>query len=113
MQNLLEFFNAVGINVDNSAPFIIKYSLFFLFLNCLVLFNVINISLYLLSIYIYSNEWILSKIPNNYTYVHKLLNFYKNIRLIFIIIELIFLLIAIMIMMSVSYGLVYLYITNK
>ena len=69
----MEFVNQVltllGLTVDESAPGIIRFCLYFLILSCLVLLNVINISFYLLSIYILSNEKILSYIPKEYTYI--------------------------------------------
>ena len=36
--------------------------------------------MYLLSIYIVSQEWFLNKIPKKYPYLHKIILFYKNIK---------------------------------
>ena len=81
MEKLLELLQILGVYVDDSAPPIVMLSLYFLVSSCFILLNVINICIYLLSIYIVSNERVLSKIPDRYVYVHKLLKFYKNIRI--------------------------------
>ena len=47
-----------------------------------------------------------------YTYIHKMLNFYKNIRIAFIIYEVIFLLVCLSIMFYISYGLVSFYVKS-
>ena len=75
--------------MDSPLPPLIQLSLIFIILSVISLLSVINISIYLLSIYILSNERILSKIPSKYGSIHKLLKYYKNIRINFIIIELI------------------------
>ena len=52
MKNLLDLLSSVGIYVDDSAPPIVMLSLYFLVSSCFILLNVINICIYLLSIYI-------------------------------------------------------------
>lgn len=113
MKNLLDFINLFGIQVDESTPFIILFAVYYLILSVGVLLNVLNISMYLLSIYIVSNERFLSKIPSKYVYIHKLLVYYKNIRIGFIIFEVILLLVLLFLMIGISYGLVYFYLQNK
>ena len=113
MKELLELLETFGFYLDESAPAVVKLSLYFLILSVLVLLNVINISIYLVSIYVVSNEKILSKISSRYMYIHKLLLYYKNIRIIFIIYEVIFLLICIILMISMSFGLVSFYMHYK
>ena len=81
-------------------------------LSVLILLNVINVIIYLLSIYIVTNK-IINKIPERYTYVHKFLIYYKNIRVIYIIGEFIFILVFLIMMISVGYGVVSLYIQYK
>lgn len=103
----------LGLGLDESAPDIVKFCLFFLILLCFVLLNVINISIYLFSIYVVSSEKLLNLIPVEYAYIHKIIRFYKNIGIIFIIYEVILLLIALGIMISVSYGIVSFYIHIK
>ena len=115
MNNLLEFLNtrSLGLAVDESTPTIVLFGGYYLILSVLILLNVINISIYLLSIYIASNEKLLSKIPAKYGYIHKLIKFYINIRIGYIIIETIFLICLISIMIFISYGLVSYYISIK
>lgn len=113
MKNLFEWLNTFGIYVDESAPPIVLLALYYLILSVFILLNVINIIMYLLSIYIVSHEKFLSKIPVKYIYIHKFILFYKKIRISFIIYETILLLICLIIMISISYGLVSFYIHYK
>lgn len=112
MNNLLYFLNSFGIQVDKSTPFEVLISGYYLILSVLILLNVINVIIYLLSIYIVTNK-IINKIPERYTYVHKFLIYYKNIRVIYIIGEFIFILVFLIMMISVGYGVVSLYIQYK
>ena len=90
----------------------IKYKNLYSFIYS-ILINIINISIYLLTIYILSNPKILSYIPEEYSNIHKLLQFYKNIRVLYIIYEVILLLISLIILISLSYGIVSFYIHIK
>lgn len=112
MKNLFEWLNTFGIYVDESAPPIVLLALYYLILSVFILLNVINI-IYLLSLYIVTHEKFLSKIPVKYIYIHKFILFYKKIRISFIIYETILLLICLIIMISISYGLVSFYIHYK
>ena len=87
METLLNFLNTFGIHVDESTPDIVLLAGYYLVTTGLIFINAINISFYLLSIYIVSNEKLLSKIPEEYAFVHKFLKFYKNIRVGYIIFE--------------------------
>ena len=113
MKGLIEFLNTFGIDVDNNTPDVIILSGYYLILSVFVLFNIINIMIYLGSIYIVSNEKLLNKIPKNYVYVHKILHYYKNIRVFYIITEFLLLLICLFIMIWVGYSLVSFYIHIK
>ena len=66
MKNLLELLNTFGIQIDSSAPPVVFLSLCYLIISILCLLNVVNICIYLLSVYIFSHEKILSQIKNNY-----------------------------------------------
>lgn len=110
MKDLLELVKSFGISIDESAPTTVLLCLFYLIMSSFILLNVINICMYLLSIYIVSHEKFLSKIPAKYIYIHKLIKFYKNIRISFIIFEVILLLICLIIMISLSYGIVSFYL---
>lgn len=75
MKNLLDFLNHFCFFVffvDESTPTIVLLPGYYLILSILILLNVLNICLYLVSIYIVSNEKFLNKIPSKYVYVHKL-----------------------------------------
>ena len=85
MKNLFEFINTFGIPVDDSTPFIIVFAAYYLILSVGVLLNVLNICIYLLSIYILSNEKLLSKISSKYVFIHKIILFYKKTRIGFIV----------------------------
>lgn len=113
MKGLIEFLNVFGIHVDDNTPHVIILSGYYLILSVFVLFNIINIMIYLGSIYIVSNEKLLNKIPKNYVYVHKILHYYKNIRVFYIITEFLLLLICLFIMIWVAYSLVSFYIHIK
>ena len=84
MINLIDLLEKTGLQLDDNAPTVIKMSLYFLILSLFILSNVVNIMIYLLSIYIVSHEKFLNKIPSKYKFIHKYLIFYKNIRVGFI-----------------------------
>lgn len=113
MEFITLILNYLGLGLDESAPDIVKFCLFFLILLCFVLLNVINICIYLFSIYIVTQDKFKNLIPVEYVYIHKIIKFYKNIRIFFIIYEVILLLIALGIMISVSFGIVSFYIQFK
>ena len=106
MNTLLEYLNNFGVHVDTPLPPLVNLSLIFIILSVISLLSVINITIYLLSIYILSNERILSKIPSKYGYIHKLLKYYKNIRIFFILIEVIILLFSLCVIIYLNYILV-------
>lgn len=113
MKNLLEFINAFGIPVDESTPIIILFAAYYFILSMGVLLNVLNICIYLLSLYILSNEKVLSMISSKYVFIHKIILFYKKTRIGFIVFEVILLLFCLFLMIGISYGLVSFYLQNK
>ena len=113
MKDLFELIKHYGVYLDESASSFIVLLFYFLILSVFMLLNVINISIYLLSIYIFSNEKVLNKIPVKYARIHKLITTYKNIRVAYIIFEGILLYFCLFIMISISYGLVSFYIHYK
>ena len=113
MEIVTQILDYYGFGWDPSAPALVKVCLFNLILLSLVLFNVINICVYLISIYIVTHEKILRLIPAKYTIIHKILNFYVNIRVSLIIIEFILLIITICFMLVLSYSIVSFYIQTK
>ena len=74
MKDLLDLLKNYGISLDESASGIISLIFSFLILLIIMLLNVVNIAIYLASIYIVSHEKFLSLIPDNYVRVHKLIN---------------------------------------
>jgi hypothetical protein len=113
MDFITEILNIVGLRLDENTPEIVKFCLIFLILSCFILLNVVNIGIYLLSIFILSHDKILSKIPINYKFIHKGINYYKNIRIGFIVFEFILLVIALFILIIFSYGIVSYYLHIK
>lgn len=113
MEFITQILSFLGLGLEESTPDIVKFCLFFLILLCFILLNVINISIYLLSIFVVNNEKFLNLIPVKYVYIHKIIKFYKNIRIIYIIYEVILLLIALGIMISICFGIVSFYILIK
>lgn len=110
MNNLLDFLNKFGLAVDESTHTIVLLAGYYFILSIFILFNVINIFIYLLSIYILSNEKLLSKIPVKSGIIHSIINYSKKIRIGYIIFEAILLLFLIFVMIIISYGIVYEYI---
>ena len=120
MKEFIKLLEPVLKNLGMTVDFILEGEVSYLVLLCLyyfimstfVLLNVLNISMYLLSIYIVSDERFLSKIPAKYVRIHKLLIFYKNIRVAYIVYEVILMLICLIIMISLSYGLLNIFISG-
>lgn len=102
----------VNILLDGELSYLVFLCLYYFVMSSFVLLNVLNISMYLLSIYIVSDERFLSKIPAKYVRIHKLLIFYKNIRVAYIVYEVILMLICLIIMISLSYGLLHIFISG-
>lgn len=72
MEGIIKFLSLFCIHFDSNTPDFIILAGYFLILSVFILLNVVNIMIYLLSIYIVSNEKFLNKIPSKYVYVHKL-----------------------------------------
>ena len=102
----------VDIILEGEVSYLVLLCLYYFIMSTFVLLNVLNISMYLLSIYIVSDERFLSKIPAKYVRIHKLLIFYKNIRVAYIVYEVILMLICLIIMISLSYGLLHIFISG-
>lgn len=101
----------VDLILDGEVSYLVLLCLYYFIMSTFVLLNVLNICIYLLSIYIVSNEKFLNKIPGNYVYVHRILNYYKNIRITFIIIESLMLLFCLIIMIGISYGMLFFFLS--
>ena len=81
MKNILEFINVFGIHVDESTPLVVLLAGYYLILSVWILLNVLNICIYLLSLYILSNERLVSKISSKYVFIHKIFLYYKKTRI--------------------------------
>lgn len=112
MKNILEFINVFGIHVDESTPLVVLLAGYYLILSVWILLNVLNICIYLLSLYILSNERLVSKISSKYVFIHKIFLYYKKTRIGFIVFEVILLLFSLSLMIGISYGLVSYYLQN-
>jgi|ERR1700722_11149102 len=113
MKQFLEMLSNLGVTVDDSASNIVLLALYYLVLSIFILLNVVNISVYLLSIYILSHEKLLNRIPENYVFLRKLISYSKNIRIGFILTEVFLLIICLLIMIILSYSIVSFYIHYK
>ena len=102
----------VHIILEGEVSYLVLLCLYYFIMSSFVLFNLLNISMYLLSLYIYTNKRIISKIPDKYVRIHKLINFYKNMRIAYIVYEVILMLICLIIMISISYGLIYFFLSE-
>ena len=118
MKELLELLNPIliylGISVENTeVTGLLMLSLYYLIMSSFILLNFLNICFYLFSIYIVNHEKLLNKIPAGIaTSVHKILKFYTNIRIGFIVFESVLSVFCLIVMISVSYGIVYFYLHN-
>ena len=90
--NIQLFFNclnSIGIPIHENSPpiFIFACSVFVLGILCLISF--INIVIYITAIYISEHEFLLSKVSNR-PLLLKYINFYKNIRLLYLALDIAF-----------------------
>ena len=76
MKNIIEFLNSLGFN-ENSNPIVLIALGYFIF-SCIIWVNVINISIYLASLYVINNNKLIDKITNIFPYLIKIVNFYKK-----------------------------------
>nr|WVH38334.1 hypothetical protein [Trametes versicolor] len=93
MKNIFELLNSFGLHIninENTSP-IFFIGLGFLILNLIVFFSVLNISFYLISIYLINTNKYLATISSTYPYIHKIIKYYNSTRISFIILELMFL----------------------
>ena len=108
MKNLLDFINLFGIqlNINENTNPIVLIALSYLIFTCIILLSVVNISIYLLSLYIINNNKFLNKIVNKYPFINKIINFYSSTRIGFILLEVVFLFLSIGYMIRLSLRLI-------
>ena len=89
MQNIIYFLNYFGLPInmnDNTNPLaLIAFG--FLIFNLIALFSLINISLYLISLYIINTNKYIDVISSKYPYLQKIIKYYNTNRTGFIILE--------------------------
>jgi hypothetical protein len=92
MKILIDFLNLLGLHINinpETSPFVL-FCIVILVLTLIALFCCINIFLYSIVLYITENKDILNYI-NKYKIILKIINFYKKTRLIYILLEFMFL----------------------
>lgn len=108
MKNLLDFINLFGIqlNINENTNPIVLIALSYLIFTCIILLSVVNISIYLLSLYIINNNKFLNKIVNKYPLINKIINFYSSTRIGFILFEVVLLFVSMAYMIRISLRLI-------
>ena len=92
MKILIDFLNIFGLHIKinpETSPFIL-FCIVILALTVIALICCINIFIYYITIYISDNQTILNYV-NKYNTILNILNFYKKTRLLYIILEFMFL----------------------
>lgn len=86
MQYIIDFFNFIGVSLREESPPIMRFAcgVFCLALICLLCF--INILIYITVIYISEHDYLLSKVSNR-PLLLKFINYYKNIRFLYLFLE--------------------------
>jgi hypothetical protein len=89
MNIFFDFLNFIGISLNADSPPIMWFAcgIFGLALLCLISF--INIIIYITVIYISEHDYVLSKISNR-PLLLKFINYYKNIRILYLSLDVIF-----------------------
>ncbi len=108
MQYILDLLNSFGIqlNINANTNPIVLIALSYLIFTCIILLSVVNISIYLLSLYVLNNSKFLDKIVSKYPLINKLINFYSSTRIGFILLEVVFLMLSIGYMIRLSLKLI-------
>ena len=103
---LFQLFEYLGFNLnnfDNSNP-VLYIFIGILFLACLCLLGVLNISLYLLSIYVIDNKLeFFSKYFIKYPILKRIISFYRSSRLGLIVLEVFIILLCLFYIISICY----------
>lgn len=100
IQKIIEVLGVTGFS-EKTNPLVL-IALAYLIFTCIALFSIINIFIYLLSIYLINNNKYLEKITKNYPYVTKIIAYYNNTRQGFILLEVILFLGSMFYMLSIS-----------
>ena len=100
MQNLFDLLNSYVIHINCNSNPVFLLALCFLIFTTIILISLVNISIYLLSLYIVNNSQLLEKISSKYPYIKKIIKFYNSTRIGFILLELLLLFASIGYMIS-------------
>jgi hypothetical protein len=100
----IEILNFLGLNLDpNPNPLVLVISAI-LFFSLLILLSVVNISIYLLSLYVLDNKLtFLNKYITKYPIIKRILIYYRNSKILFIIIEFFILVLSNLAIISICY----------
>jgi hypothetical protein len=108
MKILIDFLNMLGlhININLETSPIVQFCIVILVLTIIALICCINIFLYCIVLYISENKNILNYI-NKYKIILKIFNFYKKTRLLYIVLEFIFLIVNLACIASLCLYIIY------
>lgn len=96
-----------GISItENTNPYILLLSVI-IFFTFIALLSVLNISIYLFSIYIINTNKVLYNFLSKYPYLLKIVNYYKSSRIVFILIEVLFLLFSLLYIIYLCYRVIF------
>nr|YP_025841.1 hypothetical protein 7 [Moniliophthora perniciosa]AAQ74297.1 hypothetical protein 7 [Moniliophthora perniciosa] len=91
---IIDLFNSIGISVNTNNP-IVLFLVGVCVLAVICLWCFLTIVIYFITIYISEHEYFLSKLPN-WVFLHKFITYFKTIRYIYIIFEILLFLFCIL-----------------
>lgn len=83
LEQILEFLSSYGLNIsinENTNPLVLIALAYFIF-TCIIIFNIINISIFLISIYLININKHIEKLSIKYPYVYKIIKYHNNSRI--------------------------------
>ena len=89
MQLVIDFLNRLGISLHMDSPPIMWFACGVFCLALLCLLSFINIIIYITVIYISEHDYLLEKLSNR-PLLLKFVNYYKNVRLVYLVLDVIF-----------------------
>ena len=92
MEDILYYLNLLGIHVpvDNNSPMIVQFALILLLFGSISYLCIINISIYLIVLYVCENKKVLEFVSKK-AYRLKIFNYYKFTSKFFLVVEFLFL----------------------
>lgn len=98
MQYIIDFFNSFTfhLNIYEYTNSIVLILFTYLIFTCTIFYGLVNISIYLLSLYILNNNNnYIKNLPNNYPIINKIIIFYSDYTIDYILLVLLILLVLI------------------